>query len=104
MVNEQALVSFGARFYRTKINACTNKIGIVAARERPQLETRKNQLIVEGAENKRKLKELEDRILEVLSAEGNILEDETGIQVLSSSKVKDRLANVFFHTSIMSRI
>jgi dynein heavy chain len=62
--------------------------GIVAAKERPQLETRKNQLIVEGAENKRKLKELEDRILEVLSAEGNILDDETGIQVLSSSKVR----------------
>ena len=35
----------------------------------------------------RQLKEIEDKILEVLSAsEGNILEDETGIQVLSSSK------------------
>ena len=45
-------------------------------------------MIVEGAENKKKLKELEDRILEVLSAEGNILDDETGIQVLSSSKVR----------------
>ena len=33
------------------------------------------------------LKEIEDRILEVLStSEGNILEDETGVQVLSSSK------------------
>lgn len=36
----------------------------------------------------RQLKEIEDRILEVLStSEGNILEDETAIKVLSSSKV-----------------
>lgn len=36
----------------------------------------------------RQLKEIEDKILEVLSSsEGNILEDETAIQVLSSSKV-----------------
>lgn len=34
------------------------------------------------------LKEIEDKILEVLSSsEGNILEDETAIKVLSSSKV-----------------
>lgn len=34
------------------------------------------------------LKEIEDKILEVLStSEGNILEDETAIQILSSSKV-----------------
>lgn len=37
------------------------------------------------------LKEIEDKILHVLStSEGNILEDETGVQVLSSSK---QLAN-----------
>ena len=36
----------------------------------------------------RQLKEIEDKILEVLSSsEGNILEDETAINVLSSSKV-----------------
>lgn len=35
----------------------------------------------------RQLKEIEDKILEVLSAsEGNILEDETAIKILSSSK------------------
>ena len=34
------------------------------------------------------MKEIEDKILEVLStSEGNILEDETAIKVLSSSKV-----------------
>ena len=34
------------------------------------------------------MKEIEDKILEVLSSsEGNILEDETAIKVLSSSKL-----------------
>ena len=36
----------------------------------------------------RQLKEIEDKILEVLSSsEGNILEDSTAIEILSSSKV-----------------
>nr|XP_055071765.1 dynein axonemal heavy chain 7 [Misgurnus anguillicaudatus] len=63
-------------------------LGIVVARERPDLEEEKQVLIVQGAENKRQLKEIEDQILEVLSAsEGNILEDESAVQILSSSKV-----------------
>uniref|UniRef100_A0A8B9CFF1 Dynein axonemal heavy chain 7 n=1 Tax=Anser brachyrhynchus TaxID=132585 RepID=A0A8B9CFF1_9AVES len=63
-------------------------LGIVVARERPDLEEEKQALILQGAENKRQLKEIEDKILEVLSAsEGNILEDETAIKILSSSKV-----------------
>ncbi|EGD83038.1 dynein heavy chain 2 [Salpingoeca rosetta] len=62
-------------------------LGIVAAEERPELEEQKNKLILESAANKRQLKQIEDKILEVLSgSEGNILEDETAIQVLSSSK------------------
>ena len=41
-----------------------------------------------GAENSRQLKETEDRIIQVLSSsEGNILEDETAINVIASSKV-----------------
>ncbi|XP_023932407.1 dynein heavy chain 3, axonemal [Lingula anatina] len=63
-------------------------LGIVAAKEKPELEEKKNQLILESAHNKRQLKEIEDKILEILStSEGNILEDETAIEVLSSSKV-----------------
>ncbi|XP_013383060.1 dynein heavy chain 7, axonemal-like [Lingula anatina] len=63
-------------------------LGIVVARERPELEEEKNALILQSAENKRLLKEIEDKILMVLStSEGNILEDETAIKVLSSSKV-----------------
>ncbi len=63
-------------------------LGILAAEEKPQLEEMKNKLIVEGAENKRQLKGIEDKILRVLSAsQGNILEDESAIQILSSSKI-----------------
>lgn len=63
-------------------------LGIVAAKEKPELEEKKNQLILESAANNKQLKEIENKILEVLSSsEGNILEDETAIRVLSSSKV-----------------
>jgi uncharacterized Zn ribbon protein len=42
----------------------------------------------QGAENKRKLKEVEDKILEILSSsEGNILEDASAISVISDAKV-----------------
>ncbi|KAG7264995.1 hypothetical protein CRUP_017155 [Coryphaenoides rupestris] len=63
-------------------------LGIVAAKEKPELEEKKNQLIVESAANNKQLKEIEDKILQVLSSsQGNILEDETAIKILSSSKV-----------------
>lgn len=62
-------------------------LGIVAAKEKPELEEKKNQLILESAENNKQLKEIEDRILHVLSSsEGSILENETAIEILSSSK------------------
>ena len=62
-------------------------LGIVVAKEKPELEEQKNQLIIEGAENKRKLKEIEDKILHILSSsEGNILEDSAAIDVLTVSK------------------
>ena len=55
-----------------------------------------------SAANNKQLKEIEDKILKVLSSsEGNILEDETAIEVLSSSKIlsediseKQKIANV----------
>lgn len=62
-------------------------LGIVVAKERPELEEEKTQLILQSAENKKKLKEIEDEILRVLASDGNILENETAIQVLSTSKI-----------------
>lgn len=63
-------------------------LGIVVAKERPELEEERNGLIIQSAANKKQLKEIEDKILETLSSsEGNILEDETAIQILDSSKV-----------------
>jgi dynein heavy chain len=63
-------------------------LGIVVARERPELEDEKSHLILLSAENNKKLKEIEDKILEILSSsEGNILENSTAIEVLSSSKI-----------------
>lgn len=56
--------------------------------ERPDLATEKERLIVESAENARQLKKCEDTILHILSAsEGNILEDQSAIEALNSSKV-----------------
>ena len=43
-------------------------LGIVAAKEKPELEEKKNELIIESAANTKKLKEIEDKILEVLSS------------------------------------
>ncbi|NXU51136.1 DYH3 protein, partial [Turnix velox] len=74
-------------FMITPLGLQDQLLGIVAAEEKPELEEKKNKLIVESAANKKQLKEIEDKILEILShSEGNILEDETAINVLSSSK------------------
>ncbi|XP_043945444.1 dynein axonemal heavy chain 3 [Protopterus annectens] len=75
-------------FMITPLGLQDQLLGIVAAKEKPELEEKKNKLIIESASNKKQLKEIEDKILEVLSAsQGNILEDETAIKVLSSSKL-----------------
>ncbi|GMH34909.1 hypothetical protein BSKO_02770 [Bryopsis sp. KO-2023] len=61
---------------------------VVLANERSDLEEQSNELLVQSATNARKLKEIEDRILEVLTySEGNILEDETAIQIITEAKI-----------------
>lgn len=58
------------------------------AKERPDLQTKRDELIVQGASNKKALKEVEDMILHTLSSStGNILEDPNAVDVLDSSKV-----------------
>ncbi|XP_057342987.1 dynein axonemal heavy chain 3 isoform X2 [Manis pentadactyla] len=75
-------------FMITPLGLQDQLLGIVATKEKPELEEKKDKLIVESARNKKQLKDIEDKILEVLSlTEGNILEDETAIKVLSSSKL-----------------
>ena len=52
------------------------------------MEEERQALIVQSAANKKQLSEIEDKILQTLSSsEGNILEDESAILILDSSKV-----------------
>merc|ERR1719238_1978718 len=63
-------------------------LGILVAKEEPETERKRQNLIVESAQSKAQLKEIEDRILELLSnAQGNILDDEELINTLATSKV-----------------
>jgi dynein heavy chain len=63
-------------------------LGIVASKERPELEEERTKLVLSGAQNKKKLKEIEDEILGILSkSEGNLLEDEAAISALTNSKI-----------------
>ncbi|XP_053321162.1 dynein axonemal heavy chain 3-like [Spea bombifrons] len=74
-------------FMITPIGLEDQLLTILAAKEKPDLEDKKNQLYLEGAKTRKQLKEIEDQILEVLSlSQGNILEDERAIDILSSSK------------------
>eukprot|EP00931_Biecheleriopsis_adriatica_P052316 TRINITY_DN3041_c0_g1_i3.p1 TRINITY_DN3041_c0_g1~~TRINITY_DN3041_c0_g1_i3.p1 ORF type:complete len:5045 (+),score=1273.98 TRINITY_DN3041_c0_g1_i3:2025-15137(+) len=63
-------------------------LGIVVAAEEPATEEKRVNLVIESAKAKAQLKELEDKILALLSSStGNILDDEELIETLSSSKV-----------------
>ena len=62
-------------------------LGTVVRKERPELEQQKNELVVAVAAGKRKLVELEDTILRMLSsATGSLLDDEELVLTLQSSK------------------
>lgn len=64
-------------------------LGQVVAKECPDLEKTKNQLIISNAKMKQELKEIEDEILFRLSStEGNPVDNEELIQVLEASKIK----------------
>lgn len=63
-------------------------LGIVVRRERPELEEQKDTLVLNIAAGKKKLAELEDKILYLLStAQGSLLDDEALVETLNSSKV-----------------
>ncbi len=62
-------------------------LGIVVAKERPELEEERQALIIASAANQKALKEVEDRILFTLSSDTNILEDESAILTLDNAKL-----------------
>lgn len=63
-------------------------LGILVAKEEPEVEKKRQNLIIESAQSKAQLKEIEDKILELLSnSKGNILDDEELITTLANSKV-----------------
>eukprot|EP00842_Homolaphlyctis_polyrhiza_P003901 jgi/Hompol1/4511/HPOL_003669-RA len=62
-------------------------LGIIVRREKPELEEQKNALVSNVAAAKKKLVELEDEILHLLStAQGSLLDDEKLVNTLQSSK------------------
>lgn len=63
-------------------------LGRVVIEEMPEKEEEKNELVLQGAENKRLLKRIEDRILELLSTEGDLLENQEVVDALDESKRK----------------
>ena len=67
-------------------------LGLAVACEEAALEAQREQLVLEDAENKKSLKEIEDQILYLLkNSEGNILDDEVLIETLKNSKIKSVL-------------
>jgi hypothetical protein len=59
--------------------------------------------ITPTAENKRQLKEIEDRILEVLSSSsGNILEDESAISIITQV-TEQELGISWFYTAVQQK-
>lgn len=73
--------------------------------ERKDVEERKHAITLEAAANQAGLKNTEDRILAILSSEGNILESEEAIEELDHSKEQsDRIAKRQEEIEAMERI
>ena len=62
-------------------------LGIVVAKENPDLETKKEQLVLDSAKFKAKLQETENQILTVLKESKDILGDASAIEILSAASV-----------------
>ena len=82
-------------FSITQLGLENQLLGLVVAHERPQLEEKKNRLLLESAHNYRALQRTQEKILEVLSTAGqNLLEDEKAIDIMSSSRVSMNLFKI----------
>ncbi|XP_055691880.1 dynein axonemal heavy chain 3 [Lutzomyia longipalpis] len=85
---ETAVLVTILNFMITEVGLREQLLATVVVQERPDLQEKKEVLIVESARNRDLLYNIETQILQVLSSsEGNILEDENAINILSSSKV-----------------
>ncbi|RYG66022.1 hypothetical protein EON64_10685, partial [archaeon] len=66
-------------------------LGVVVVEEMPEMEEKKNSLVISNARMRKELQELEDQILFMLSnSTGNILDDHKLIETLATSKVKSQ--------------
>lgn len=66
-------------------------LGVVVVEEMPEMEEKKNSLVVSNARMRKELQELEDQILFMLSnSTGNILDDHKLIETLATSKIKSQ--------------
>lgn len=66
-------------------------LGLAVACEEAELEAQREKLVLEDAENKKALADIEDKILFLLrNSQGNILDDENLIEVLKESKIKSK--------------
>jgi len=67
-------------------------LGDVVRKERPDLEAQKDRLVVSMANDKKQLKELEDKVLKLLKeSEGNILDNKSLISTLEQSKITSKM-------------
>lgn len=73
-------------FMITKEGLEDQLLEVAVSKEKPELEEQRTKLILQDHENKKKLLDIEKQILEVLNREGNILDDENALDVLTKSK------------------
>ncbi|XP_059609452.1 dynein axonemal heavy chain 7 [Phlebotomus argentipes] len=62
-------------------------VSATIGRERPDLESERNQIVMQRGDTEKQLRDIEENILEILSTEKEILESDKAVQTLSSSKV-----------------
>ncbi|KAJ3137918.1 Dynein heavy chain 6, axonemal [Physocladia obscura] len=96
----------------TIINFTVTNVGLegqlladVVKLEKPELEEHRNSLIVNIANDKRQLKDIEEKILRLLfNSQGNILDDEELINTLNQSKVTSAAIKERVHQAEMTEI
>ena len=73
-------------FMITKEGLEDQLLEVAVTKEKPELEEQRTKLIIQDHENKKQLFDIEKQILDVLNKEGNILDDENALEILTKSK------------------